>query len=106
MNLNEYKVSLLFKSPSSSSHSFILNTEKLKMFTYFTYQIFGVVDPLGENLDFFVPWDFTFNQILTTKSKDQALLSQSFKTLFDEKSLIHGNKFSSQMFEKYYETIN
>ena len=33
MNLNEYKGSFLFKSPSSS-HSFILNTARLEMFTY------------------------------------------------------------------------
>ena len=34
MNLNEYKGSFLFKSPSSSSRTFIPNTAKLEMFTY------------------------------------------------------------------------
>ena len=48
----------------------------------FTSQIFGVVGPLEENLDFLVSWDLTFKQILITKpTKNQALLCQSFKTL-------------------------
>ena len=34
MNLNEYKGSFLFKSPSSSIHSFIPNPAKLEMFRY------------------------------------------------------------------------
>ena len=73
MNLNEYKGSFLFKLTTSSSHSFIPNTAKLKnvhifvnktknvhIFVIaniqsFTSQIFGVIGPLGENLDFFSP---------------------------------------------------
>ena len=65
MKLNEYKGSFLFKSSSSSSHSFIPNTAKLEMFTFvianiqsFTSQIFGVVGPLKENLDNFSPLRF------------------------------------------------
>ena len=47
----------------------------------FTFQIFGVVGPLRENLDFLVRWDLTFKQILNTNKKNQALLSQNFETL-------------------------
>ena len=89
MNLNEYKGLFLSKSPSSSSHSYIPNTAKLEMLTFvianiqsFTSQIFGVVGLLGENLDYLDRRDLTFKQILITKLKNnQALLSQSFKTL-------------------------
>ena len=82
MNLNEYKGLFLFKSSSTSSHSFIPKTVKLEedddLHVYifvianiqsFTSQIFGVVGPLGENLDFLVCWDLTFKQILITKPK-------------------------------------
>ena len=61
MNLNEYKGSFLFKSPSSSSYSFIPNTAKHvrnRQYKSFTSQIFGVVGPLGENLDLFSPLGF------------------------------------------------
>ena len=87
MNLNEYKGSFLFKSPSSWSHSFIPNTAKLYIFVVvniesFTSEIFQVVGLLGENLDFLVRWDLTFKQILITKpEKNRSVLSQSFKML-------------------------
>ena len=35
----------------------------------FTSQFFGVVGPLGENLNFLVSWDLPFKQILITKPK-------------------------------------
>ena len=79
MNLNEYKRSFLTKSPSSSSHSFISNTAGKTGNVYtlvianiqsFTPKIFGVVGPLGENLDFFNCWDLTLKQILITKPKN------------------------------------
>ena len=47
----------------------------------FTFQIFGVVSVLGENLDFLVPWDLTFKEILITKPQNQALLNQSLEIL-------------------------
>ena len=86
MNLNEYKGSFLFKSPSSSSHS---KTGNVYVFVIasiqgFTSQIFGVVRPLGENLDFFSPLGFYAETISDNKTpKNQALLNQSFKTLSD-----------------------
>ena len=62
MNLNEYKGSFLFKSPSSSSHRFIPNAEKtgnvyifvIANIQSFISQIVGVAGPLGKNLDFLV----------------------------------------------------
>ena len=60
MNLNECKGSFLFKSPSSFLHSFTpaatqQNWKYLhirnRQYTGFTSQIFGVVGPLGENLE-------------------------------------------------------
>ena len=47
----------------------------------FKSQIFGVVGPLAENLDFLVRWDLTFKQILITKPQNPALLSESYETL-------------------------
>ena len=34
-----------------------------------TSQAFGVVGPLGEKLDFLVPWDLTFKDIMIMKSQ-------------------------------------
>ena len=48
----------------------------------FTSQIFGVVGPLGETLDFFSPLGFDIQTNSDHKTqKNQAVLSQSFKTL-------------------------
>ena len=89
MNLNEYKGSFLLKSPSSSSHSFIPNTAKpgnvyifvIASIQSFTSQIFGVVGPLGENVDFFgsLGFDFQTNSDHKTKksSSTQSELSNS-----------------------------
>ena len=113
MNLNEYKGLFIFKSPSSLSHSFITQhskTENVYMFVIaniqsFTSQIFRVVGPLGENLDFLVHWDLTLKKKLIKTPKPQALLSQSFKR--NESNLIYDrvmatiSKFSQQVFETY-----
>ena len=57
----------------------------------FTSQIFGVVGPLRENLDFLVRWDLTFKQILITKLQKIKLYSvRALKRYLNEKNLIHG----------------
>ena len=75
----------------------------------FTSQIFGVVGPLGENLDFLVHWDLTLKQILITKPKKIKLYSvRALKLYLYEINLIYGrvmatiSKFSPQIFETYY----
>ena len=114
--MNEYEGSFLLKSPSSYSlytqHSKTGNVYILVIgnMQRFTSQIFGIVGPLGENLNFFlVRWDLTF---LSQKPKNQALLSQSLKRYLNEKNLIHGrvmatiSKFSPQIFETYFSFIH
>ena len=106
MNLNEYEGSFLFKSPFSSRrpmhHSFIpgenealfspvytqhSKTGNVYIFVIatiqsFTSQVFGVVGPLRENLDLLSPLGFDLQTDSDNKNpKNQALLSQSFKTL-------------------------
>ena len=57
----------------------------------FTSQIFGVVGPSGENLEFLVRWDMTFKQILITKPKKIQLYSvRALKRYLNKKDLIHG----------------
>ena len=76
MNLNEYKGSFLFKSPSSSSHSFIPNTAKLEMFTYSQSPIYRVshvkylelLISSEKTSIFLVDWDLMFKQIRITES--------------------------------------
>ena len=110
MNLNEYKGSFLFKSPFSSSHSLIPNTPKLEMFTY--SQIFGVVGPSGENLDFFSPLGFNVQTNSDHKIQKVKLYSVSaLKRYLNEKNLIYGrvmttiSKFSPQIFETYFSLL-
>ena len=92
MNLNEYEGPSQFRSPSSTSHSFILNTANLEnvyIFVIdniqsFTSQMFGVVRPLRENLDIFTPLRFDIQTDSDQKTKKiKALLNQSFKMLLE-----------------------
>ena len=53
MNLNEYKESFLFKSPSSSSKTGNVYIFVIANIQSFTSQIFGVVGPLEEHLEVF-----------------------------------------------------
>ena len=90
MKLNEYKGQFLFKSPSSSSHSFIREfytqrskTENVHIFVIaniqsFTSLIFGVVGPSGENLDFFTPLGF---DVQTNSDHKPKKSSSTLKTL-------------------------
>ena len=47
----------------------------------FTSQIFGVVGPLGENIDFLAFWDLTFKQILITKPPKSSSTRSELKKL-------------------------
>ena len=75
-----------------------------------TSQIFGVVGPLGEDLNCFSPLRFdvqTNSDQKTQKIKLEALL-RALKRYRSEKNLIHGrvmatiSKFSQQIFETYF----
>ena len=104
MNLNEYKRSFLFKSPSSSSHSSIPSPANCwKCFIYssnifviakiqsLTSQIFGVVGPLGKNLDFLSPLAFNIQTNSDHNIKKIKLYSvRALKRCLDEKNLIPG----------------
>ena len=86
MNLNECIGSFLFKSPSSPSHSFIPKTGNVYMFVIanmqsFSSRIFGVVSPLGENLDFLL-------SVGTQKIKLYSV--RALKRYLNEKNLTHG----------------
>ena len=87
MNFSEYKGSFLFKSPSSSSHSFIL----------------------GRKPDFFSPLGFDVQTNSEPKTQNIKLYSvRALKHYLNEKNLIHGqvmattSKFSPQIFEIYF----
>ena len=119
MDLDEYKGSFVFKSSSSFSHSFIPNRRILEMFTYSYRQYtevhisnFGVVIPLGENLDFFSPLGFDIQTNYDHKTQKIKLFSvRALKCYLDEKNLIHGrvmatiSKFSPQIFETYFKIV-
>ena len=85
MNLNEYKESFLFKSPSSSNNSFIPNIAKLgnvRIFVItniqsFTSQAFGVIGPLGENLDVFSLLGFDVQTNSDHKTQKRSSSTQS-----------------------------
>ena len=113
MNLNKFKGSFLFKSPSSSSHSFIPQHSKtgnvyifvIANIQSFTSQIFGVVGPLGENLDFFNPLEFDVKTSSDHRTQKIKLFSViALKRYLNEKNLIHCrimvtiSKFSPQIF--------
>ena len=75
----------------------------------FTSQIFGVVGPLGENLDFVCPLGFYVQTNSDHKTLNIKLYSVSgLKRYLNEKNLIHGrvmatiSKFSPQIFETYF----
>ena len=119
MHLNEYKGSFLFKSPSSSSHSFIPNTAKLKMFTYckrqyteFHISNFWTCRSHGKNLDSFSPLGFNVQTNSDHKLKKIKLYSvRALKRCLNETNLIHGrvmatiSKFSPQIFETYFSYV-
>ena len=99
MDLNEYKRSFLFKSPSSSSHK--LYTQHSKTGNYyifviatiqsFTSQILGVVGILGENLDLFSLLGFDVQTNSDHKAPKIKLYSvRALKGYLNEKNLMHG----------------
>ena len=72
----------------------------------FNFQIFGVVGPLGENLELLVRSDLTFKEILIRKPKKITSCSvRALKRYLNDKNLTHGrvmstiSKFSPQIFE-------
>ena len=126
----------MFKSPFPSSYSFISNTAKLEMFicsfinvymlfymflnVYMLYvgniqsfppQIFEVVGPLRENLEFFSPLGFDIQRNSDHETPVIKLYSvRALKRYLNEKNL-HGrvtatiSKFSLQIFETYFSRI-
>ena len=100
MNLNEYEGSFLFKSPSSSSHSFIPNIAKLEMFTYLESLV-----PWEKNSIFFCPLGLTNSYHKAPKIKFSSV--RALKRYLNEKILIHGrvmatiSEFSPHIFETY-----
>ena len=75
----------------------------------FTSQFFGVVSPLGENLDFFTPLGFGVQANSYHKTQTIKLYSvRALKRYLKEKNLIHGrvmatiSKFNPQIFETYF----
>ena len=85
MNLKEYKGSFLFKSPSSSSHSFIYpNTGKLEMFSYSKSPIYSVSHYkfwshrfLERIFDFFSPSGFDVQTNSDHKAQKKSSSTQS-----------------------------
>ena len=72
-------------------------------------QIFGVVGPLGENLDFFSPLGFDVETNFDHKTQKIKLYSvRALKRYHSEENLIHDrvmatvSKFSPQTFETYF----
>ena len=77
----------------------------------FTSQIFGVIGPLGENLDFFSPLGVDVQTNSDIKPKKIKLYSvRALECYPNEKNLTHGrvmatvSKFSPQIFETYFNT--
>ena len=75
----------------------------------FTSQIFGVVGPLGENLDLFKPLGIEVQTNPDHKTKKIKLyLVKALKRYLNEENLIHGrvmatiSKFSPQIFKMYF----
>ena len=72
----------------------------------FTSQIFGVVGPLGDNLDFFSPLGFDVGT--NSDHKIKLCSVRALKGYLNKKNLIHGlvmatiSKFSPQIFETYF----
>ena len=114
MNLNEYKGSFLFKS-LSFSHSFYIQHSKtgnvyifvIAIIQSFTSQIFGVVGPLGENLDFFGPLEFDVQTNSDHKTQKIKLYKdRALKRYLNVKNLIHGrvmatiSNFSPQILKR------
>ena len=114
MNLNEYKGSFLFKSPSSSSHSFIPNTENGKCLhirnrQYTEFRISNFCNRWSLERK---PLGFDVQTNSDHKSQKIKLYSvRALKRYLNEKNLIHGRvmamilKFSPQMFETYCRNV-
>ena len=75
----------------------------------FTSQIFGVVGPLAENLDFFSPLGFDVQTNSNYKTQKIKLYSvRTLKRYLNEKNLIHGrvmamiSEFTPLIFETYF----
>ena len=87
MNIKDHFCSSRHLLPASALCQTQQNWKCLKIgnrqYTEFHISIFGVVGPLGENLDFFsqLGFDVQTNSDHKTKKKNQALISHSFKTL-------------------------
>ena len=79
--------SFIHYSNSGNFYIFVINNNQS-----FISQILKVVDPLGEKFDFSTPWDLKFKAILSGIYINQVPLSQSFKSISNEKSLIHGRE--------------
>ena len=68
----------------------------------FTSQIFGVVGPLGENLDFFSPLGSDVQTNSDHKTQKIKLYSvRALKRDLNEKNLIHG-RVMAMIFETYF----
>ena len=79
----------------------------------FTSQNFGVVGPLGENLDLSNPLGFDVQTNSDHKTQKIKLYSgRALKRYLNEKNLIHGravatiSKFSPQIFETYFSFLH
>ena len=117
MNLNEYKGSFLFKSPSSSSNIASYPTQqnwkclhiRNRQYTEFHVSNFWSRRSLGRKSRFFSPlgFDVETNSDNTTPNIKLYLL-RALKRYLDEKNLIHGramatiSKFSPLIFEMYF----
>ena len=79
----------------------------------FTSQIFGVVGPLGENLNFFSPLGIDVQTNSGHKTQKVKLYSvRALKCYLNEKNLTHGrvmatiSKFSPQIFKTYFSRLS
>ena len=74
--------------------------------------MFGIVGPLGENLDYFSRLGFDVQNNSDHKTQKMKLYSvRALKRYLNEKNLIHGrvmatiSKFSPQIFDTYFSHI-
>ena len=64
MNIKDHFCLSPYLLPAENVHIFVIANIQS-----FTSQIFGIVGPLGENLNSLACWDLKFKQILITKAK-------------------------------------
>ena len=111
MNLNAYKGSSLFKSPSSSSHIFTPNKAKLEMFTYSQSSIEFHISNFWSRA--WVPWGKTSIFDVQTNSdyktqKKKLYSVRASKRYLNKKNLIHGRvmatilKFKPRLHDEIY----